>query len=383
MFRSIRPKSAILAACLLAICAAHVFAQQGDIDWNRARQLRQRHLRGDTLTDDEQAYLQQAMRIRQEQSPRQRPPAEIKPPLGLKPLTDISGNDRYKGHEGGLYGNGKNVPPQKHLQAAMQQARLVQPLNAEGQPDNDGKIVFVSIGMSNTTQEFSTFVRLADGDPAKSPKLLIVDGAQGGMDAKAWAVSGRPDRPDARDPWDVLDQRLQKAGASDRQIQVAWIKQARISPGSIGEFPAHAEEMKDHLVIVLQRLKERFPNLRIAYLSSRIYAGYARTPLNPEPYAFESAFTVRWLIEDQLEGDPALNYDTAKGPVKSPLLLWGPYLWADGDSGRTIDHLVWKPEDLSGDGTHPSDSGRRKVAELLLDFVKTDPTAKPWFLANP
>jgi lysophospholipase L1-like esterase len=66
--------------------------------------------------------------------------------------------------------------------------------------------------------------------------------------------------------------------------------------------------------------------------------------------------------------------------VKSPLLLWGPYLWADGEKGRKIDHLVWKPEDLAGDGTHPSDSGRRKVAGLLLGFMKTDPTAKMWFV---
>jgi len=30
------------------------------------------------------------------------------------------------------------------------------------------------------------------------------------------------------------------------------------------------------------------------------------------------------------------------------------------------------------DGTHPSESGRRKVAELLLTFVKTDPLPKIW-----
>jgi lysophospholipase L1-like esterase len=43
------------------------------------------------------------------------------------------------------------------------------------------------------------------------------------------------------------------------------------------------------------------------------------------------------------------------------------------------DDLVWKPDDLGPDGTHPSQSGRRKVAELLLKFMKTDPTAKTWF----
>ncbi len=233
--------------------------------------------------------------------------------------------------------------------------------------------------MSNTTQEFSAFVPMANEDPAKSPNLLIVDGAQGGMDAKAWSVGRRPDRPDSRGPWNVLEERLQRAGATDAQVQVAWIKQARTAPGSIGESPVHAEEMKEHLVTILHKLKERFPNLRIAYLSSRIYAGYALAPLNPEPYAYESAFTVQRLIQGQVEGDKELNYDAARGAVKSPLLLWGPYLWADSEKGRKIDDLVWKPDDLADDGTHPSDSGRRKVAELLLRFFKTDPTERIWF----
>lgn len=28
---------------------------------------------------------------------------------------------------------------------------------------------------------------------------------------------------------------------------------------------------------------------------------------------------------------------------------------------------------------HPSANGREKVARLLLEFLKTDETAKPWF----
>ena len=40
-------------------------------------------------------------------------------------------------------------------------------------------------------------------------------------------------------------------------------------------------------------------------------------------------------------------------------------------------------EDLAADGTHPSDSGRRKVAELLLSFFKSDPYARSWFLREP
>jgi len=373
-------KTILLGICLVLISAFQATAQQGDIDWNRARQLRQRSLQGEKLTDEEQSYLQRAIELRQKQQPQLRRPVEVKPPVGLKPLTDITGDDRYKEQNGGLYGGGKNEPPQGHLEAALRRAKLIQPLDADGKPSDNGKIVLISVGMSNTTQEFSAFVRLANADPAKSPKVVIVDGAQGGMDAKAWAVSGRPDQPGSRNPWEVLDDRLQQADVSDEQVQVAWVKQARIAPGSIGEFPKHAEEMKGHMVTILNMLKERFPNLRIAYLSSRIYAGYAKSTLNPEPYAYESAFVVRWLIQDQINGEPSLNYDPANGTAKSPLLLWGPYLWADGEKGRRIDDVVWKPEDLGPDGTHPSDSGRRKVAELLLDFVKTDSTAKVWFV---
>ena len=34
---------------------------------------------------------------------------------------------------------------------------------------------------------------------------------------------------------------------------------------------------------------------------------------------------------------------------------------------------------VPGDGTHPADTGRTKVANLLLNFLKTDATAKSWF----
>jgi len=238
----------------------------------------------------------------------------------------------------------------------------------------------ISVGMSNTTQEFRTFMTLANRDEQKSPLMALVDGAQGGMEASAWANPDRARQMRRPDPWSVLEQRLKEVGFSAGQVQVAWIKQARANPESLGEFPRHAQALRDNMAVIVQKLKQRFPNLRIAYLSSRIYAGYAITPLNPEPYAYESAFAVRWLIQDQIDGKGHLSFDHAQGDVKAPLLLWGPYLWADGVKGRKVDDLVWKREDLAGDGTHPSPSGQRKVAELLLRFFKTDATAKTWFV---
>jgi hypothetical protein len=372
MIRQIN-RTALLSVCILGLASALAAAQE--IDWNRARQLHQRFLRGEKLTEEEREYHDRAAKaLRAKGGPERRPMPPPRPITGLTPLTDMKTADRYKGQDGGLYGGGKNEPPEKHLKAAIQQAKLIRPLDAEGKASEDGKIGFVSIGMSNTTQEFSVFVRFANADPAKSPKVVIVDGAQGGMTARAWSNPDHLPRPGARNPWEVLDQRLEQAGVSHNQVQVAWIKQANAGPTNEGEFPKHAERLKNDMVMLLNKLKGEFPNLRIAYLSNRIYAGYARTPLNPEPYAYESAFAVRWLIQDQIKGGP--------GAVKSPLLLWGAYLWADGEKGRKAGDLVWKPDDLGPDGTHPSESGQRKVAELLLRFVKTDPTAKIWFTMN-
>jgi lysophospholipase L1-like esterase len=66
--------------------------------------------------------------------------------------------------------------------------------------------------------------------------------------------------------------------------------------------------------------------------------------------------------------------------VQSPLLLWGPYLWADGTTPRKSDGLRYERTDLAADGVHPSQSGRKKVAEQLLGFFKTDPNARMWFV---
>src|SRR5438874_13340228 len=86
---------------------------------------------------------------------------------GLVPLNQMSATDRYKGEDGGLYGNGQNAPPAAHRAAAEAELAQIAPLDADGQPAKDGIIGFVSISMSNATQEFSVFKRLADADRQK------------------------------------------------------------------------------------------------------------------------------------------------------------------------------------------------------------------------
>jgi len=129
-------------------------------------------------------------------------------------------------------------------------------------------------------------------------------------------------------------------------------------------------------------MHDKFPNLKVTYLSNRTYAGYASSPLNPEPHAYENGFAVKWVISDQLAGKPELNYDPAKGPVRAPWVEWGPYLWADGVKPSKSGLSYVREDYTEADGTHPTPSGRMKVAKLLMEFMKTDPTARGWFLAK-
>jgi hypothetical protein len=301
------------------------------------------------------------------------PPSTGQSTVGFRPLTEMTASDQYKGEEGGLYGSGQNEPPETHRQAAARETAKIAPLDASGKPSGDGTIVLVSISMSNATQEFSTFKRVADADPRKSPRLTIVDCAQGGQTMARWADANAP-------AWAEAQRRLQAAGVTLRQVQVAWIKLANARPS--GELGQHGKQLESDTMAVLENAKARFPNLRVAYLGSRIYGGWADGQLNPEPFAYEGAFVVRWLIQAQMQGNAGLNYDANRGAVKSPLLLWGPYLWADGTTPRKSDGLVWQRQDLGPDGTHPSESGRQKVADQLLKFFEADPLAKTWFVQS-
>jgi hypothetical protein len=271
---------------------------------------------------------------------------------GLIPLTDM-GKRRYKGHRGGLYPGGVNQPSKRYLKLGLSSAKRV--------GRSGGETVLLSVGMSNAAHEFRSFMRLAEQDTEISPAVKLVDGAMGGWDAR------RVNRPRSG-YWAALERRLEDAGVSPRDVQVVWLKEA-IS-GEDRSFPHDARALRANLRGIARTLTRRFPNLRLIYTSSRTYGGYAVTGFNPEPAAYDSGFAVRWFIQDRMEGK-----------LRGPWIGWGPYLWTDGTTGRA-DGFTWTCEDVRRDGTQPSAVGAAKVGRLLLEFFKSDPTAKSWFLAK-
>lgn len=368
----------------LALAGGWLFAQPAEapVDFDYARRLIERSRSGETLLPEERRYLDRARAQREQQQRAARPDTRATPagaavparmgkqrpaPAQITPLTDLGAGDRYEGQDGGLYGAGRNAPPDTLRAAAERELRAIQPRDASGQPAAEGVIGFVALSMSNATQEFSFFKRMADASPLKHPRVTIVDCAQGGQAMAEWASADAP-------TWKVARERLSAAAVTPAQVQVAWVKLANKGPA--GSLEEHGRKLERDTLALLHHARALFPNLRIVYFGSRTYGGYATSGLNPEPYAFESAFAARWLIERQMRGDPELAL------TRAPLLLWGPYLWADGTRGRKIDGLIWERSDFVADGVHPSAAGRQKVADLLMNFLTTDPLAKPWFAAK-
>lgn len=292
----------------------------------------------------------------------------------LAPIDELGDKEYKDGFKGGFYPDGKNERPKAHEAAGLRLAKEVQPRDAEGKVSPQGKIVLLSVGMSNTSQASMGFQKVLAAAEGINPQLLFVNGAQGGMTA---ARIQNPENADGIKYWAEVDLRLKKAGVTREQVQVIWIKQADAGPKT--GFPVYAKTLEQELAKIVQIFPTRFPNAKLVYLSSRTYGGYATTPLNPEPYAYESAFSVKWLIERQIKGDADLNFDAKNGAVKAPWLSWGPYLWANGSKKRA-DGFSYDVSDFAGDGTHHSGAGSEKIGRHMLQFFQNDSTTRTWFV---
>jgi len=140
---------AVITLVVGAVFLLGVFPARGQeppIDPVRGRALMEKFSRGETLTPEEQAYLDRVRQAIRERASGRQMPLSTNDWSTLVPLIDLSA--KYKGEDGGLYGGGQNEPPQAHRAAHLKESDKIRPLDANGDPAAEGKIGLITIGFS-------------------------------------------------------------------------------------------------------------------------------------------------------------------------------------------------------------------------------------------
>lgn len=299
---------------------------------------------------------------------------------GLPPLNDL-GPDTYSGYQGGLYPGGVNNPPITHKQHGNMIGKNIRPLDTLGNVDmENGVILFAAFGASTAGNTFTKFKQQVKADSlGKYNKCLkFINMTFGGKGLETIIDTS------VNWPWaSIRYVLLEPQGLTHEQVQIAWIKTGS-KTDTIVEFPLQAEGIYEKYKAAVIRLKDTFPNLKLLYLSSHAYGGYTgefsdNADVAGDPAAWHGGWSVKWLIEDQIEGDPTVRY---AGPFpEAPWLAWGPYFWADGLTPRESDGLIWECDDFKeGDtGFHLSEQGLHKEVDMLIDFFWNNVSSKTWF----
>jgi outer membrane protein assembly factor BamB len=267
--------------------------------------------------------------------------------------------------ETGLYPGGKNEMPQAHRQAGERIAATIRPLDVAGAVDEqNGRILALVLGHSNCSMYFGALQRyLAQQRDRLHPRFELMNAAVGGQQLPEIVAlrGGVWDRAQS-----LLDSR---PGYSRQQVQVLFLHTTyhgasngrRLPPRP---FPEVMQNMQRDLDKVLAYCVERFPNLKIAYLTCdgfRHFTGF-------EPHVYQEAFALKWLIESQLRGEASTRFE---GPERRlPWLTWGPYIW---------DH-TWDRSYFT-DGVHPAPKALEIFVDKYWQHLARDTVARPWLLA--
>ncbi|MBK9454060.1 MAG: T9SS type A sorting domain-containing protein [Bacteroidetes bacterium] len=295
--------------------------------------------------------------------------------MGNIPLIDLTGG-YFNGVQGGLYPGGTNERPAAHLTQCVNNALQIQPLNTEGVPSADGKIVMIGIGASNPMTEFQKFIELSNTYEPVNDNLTFLNACLGGQ-----GIQKMYDITD--NYWSSVVGKLETEGLSPEQVQVVWVEQDNTNSYDT-VFPGAANALMDDFRLLLVVIKTLFPNVQITYVTARAYAGYA-DPIDPElstgllyPRDYYNGWALKFLVEKIIDHAP--GYESAGPSAQVPLVTWGTYHWTDGSTPR-LDGLYLDCElDVSGDGLHLAGPGEEKMGQQLFNYFKTDTTAKYWYL---
>jgi hypothetical protein len=334
---------------------------------------------------------------------------------------DEAGDDYLDMFPLGLYPGGNRMPAEHH-QEGLSAAQAITPRALDGSADDSGHVVFLAIGGDDAADTFCTAAPtsppmrnnenlLCENESvlgrvgqhgrrveSLNPSTYLLNAAFPGQYAAAWEDdSGPPFMPDVGGA--AINGNYSRVGAwvlstfaSEAQVQVAWVKLWNAEPTrALPAEDADAYVLVERLGNVLRFMKARYPNLQVVLLTSREYGGYATGTLNPEPYAYETGFAVKWLIEAQIAqmenggevqdaraGD--LNYQSGV----APWIAWGPYTWSNGSKGRERGPS-WVQADFEPSapslGTFFSVNGQSKASLSLLHHLTLSPFAKCWLMS--
>lgn len=285
------------------------------------------------------------------------------------PLEDLAGK-RWEGFAGGKYPEGSNVIPEEHFARGMQLSNSITKLNSDGNPDSlQGLIACLVLGYSTAAMTGNTWKTMYEMEyPGAS--VRIVSGAQGGMDLNTML--------DANTPYfSAADSLIRKEGVSPAQVQIIWVSTGDLLTAGM-QFPAACNIQIPKYRMMLRALKIRYPNLKMVLISDRGYAGYiddAGPAMLKEPGAYYSSWTVKWLIEKQLQGEQGYTEDSI------PFIDWGPCLWTNGAMGNAQGY-TWECRDAGNGGIHPSERGRAKEGTLVYLYFLHHPYTATIF-GNP
>lgn len=255
------------------------------------------------------------------------------------------------GRSGGLYPNGQNIPTDLYEQYRRVSVAKVMPRNASGNPDPQGQIGFLCIGMSNAGLYFRGFTDALEVHSSIQPAIRFVHAAMEGRDIRHIVHAN-----DAY--WKHVHHAIRDAGLTPAQIQVVWMMQT-VHGAALLHDPGemYISWLADRYLDVVTLLSALFPNLQLLYSSGREYGGYNPPGQgNPEPYAWYTGLAWKDLIRRH---PPTPAY-------ARPWIGWAGYFWANGMHPRK-DGLVWKRSDFQEDGVHPSHSGIAKAGRIILD----------------
>ncbi len=237
-------------------------------------------------------------------------------------------------------------------------ASAIEPLDSRGLVDlESGRVVMIGIGMSNANRVGGVLqTKLTNAKaPWVSPLFRYVNGAKDSRTAPEWA-----DDTDRYGAWAHVAKQLMTKNLSALQVQAAHVVMTMKNPRVDG--PMTEAHMRDIISILL----DRYPNVRVVWLSGISYTGYSLglPPPDgdraPEPFVQQDSLLLASLV--------------------GTFPVWTDFYdqWSDGKVPNPVTGLAWHCADVIDDGVHPSGVGRTQLANYLIARWRDDPVTEGW-----